>query len=126
MPREITALVKDISEALDIPKEESELYVKALLGGRLFPADAKEKAIATSLSSRGMLVLDAKDLAYLPVHPRMALSNLFRAYEERAIRQRKEKRLLVDRLTLELILLAEGETKGTNASESRGGRTTTG
>jgi hypothetical protein len=56
----------------------------------------------------------------------MALSNLFRAYEERAVRQRKEKRLLVDKLTLELIPLLPGESKGTNASGPRGARTATG
>ena len=119
-------MVKDIHEALDIPTEEAELYVRALVKGRLVAGDANEKSVADSLSSRGMLILDAKDRAYLAVHHRMALSNLFRAYEERAIRQRKEKRLLVDKLTLELIPLVASESKGTNASESRGGRTTTG
>ena len=55
----------------------------------------------------------------------MAMSNLFRAYEERLTRQRKEKRLLVDKLTLELIPLLPGESKGTNASGPRGARTAT-
>lgn len=69
-----------------------------------------------------MVILEAEGVAYRPVHPRMAMSNLFRAFEERAVRERKEKRLLVDRLTLELITLLPEESKGTNAGGPRGGR----
>ena len=125
MPRETSSLVRDIHEALEVPLEEAALYVSALVNGRCAPADATEKATAESLSARGMLILDAKGRSYLPVHPRMALSNLFRAYEERLARQRKEKRLLVDKLTLELIPLMPGESKGTNAGHPRGESTET-
>ena len=126
VPREVAALVRDIHEALDIPAEEAELYVRTMTQGKCVPSDAKEKAVADSLAARGLFIHDARRRGFLAVHPRMALSNLFRAYEERAIRQRKEKRLLVDKLTLELIPLLPGETKGTNASAPRGARTTTG
>jgi hypothetical protein len=126
VPRDKGSLVRDIHEALEIPMEEAELYVSTLMEGRCVPKDARGKAVADSLSARGMLILDAKGGSYLAVHPRMALSNLFRAYEERAVRQRKEKRLLVDKLTLELIPLLPGESKGTNASGPRGARTATG
>jgi hypothetical protein len=125
VPRDPSSLVHDIHEALEIPLEEAELYVSALVKGGCAPADATGKAVAESLSARGMLILDAKGRTYLPVHPRMALSNLFRAYEERLIRRRKEKRLLVDKLTLELIPLMPGESKGTNAGGPRGARTAT-
>jgi hypothetical protein len=126
VPRDKESLVRDIHDALEIPLEEAGLYVSALTDGGCAPKDARTKALATSLSARGMLILDAKGRSYLAVHPRMALSNLFRAYEERAARQRKEKRLLVDKLTLELIPLLPGESKGTNASGPRGARTATG
>ncbi len=117
------SLAQQVHEVLEIPVEEAELYVSALIKGRYVPADAGAKAVAESLSARGMLILDAKGGSYLAVHPRMAISNLFRAYEERMTRQRKEKRLVVDRITLELIPLMPGETKGTNASGPRGERT---
>jgi hypothetical protein len=126
VPRDKGSLVRDIHEALEIPLEEAELYVSTLMDGRCVPRDASARAVADSLSARGMLILDAKGGSYLAVHPRMALSNLFRAYEERAIRQRKEKRLLVDKLTLELIPLLPGESKGTNASGLGGARKATG
>jgi len=125
VPRGAEALVRDINEALDIPIEEVELYVRALAEGDCVPEDPATKAVAESLNARGMMILDAKGRAYLPVHPRMALSNLFRAYEERTMRQRKEKRLLVDKLTLELIPMMKGESKGTNAGAPRGARTAT-
>jgi hypothetical protein len=123
VPRELSALVKDIHETLEIPEDQAMLYVRALAKGRLVPAGGQEEAAAKSLSARGMLILDADGRAYLAVHPRMALSNLFRAYEDRAIRERKERRLLVDKLTLELIPLLPGESKGTNAGVPRGART---
>lgn len=125
VPRDAESLARDIHEALEIPAEEAELYVSALAEGRCAPRDARTKALAESLAARGMLILDARGGSYHAVHPRMALSNLFRAYEERAARQRKEKRLLVDRLTLELIPLLPGESKRTNASGPRGERTAT-
>jgi len=120
VPRDPRTLAQLIHEALEIPFEEAELYVSTLIEGRYVPDDAGGKAVAESLTARGMLILDAKDRSFLAVHPRMAISNLFRAYEERMARQRKEKRLLVDRLTLELIPLIPGETKGTNAGGPRG------
>jgi hypothetical protein len=120
VPRDVSSLVQDIHKALEIPVEEAELYVDAVIEGGCAPTNGKGKAVAESLSARGMLILDAGGRSYLPVHPRMALSNLFRAYEERMIRQRKEKRLLVDKLTLELLPLMPGESKGTNASGQRG------
>jgi len=123
VPRDPRTLAQLVHEALEIPVEEAQLYVSTLIEGRYAPADAGGRAAAESLSARGMLILDAKGKSYLAVHPRMAISNLFRAYEERMIRQRKEKRLLVDRLTLELIPLMPGETKGTNAGGPRGART---
>ena len=114
--------MRDIHQALDIPMVEAEIYVSALVAGGCVPKDAKTREVAESLSARGMLILDARGTSYLAVHPRMALSNLFRAYEERAMRERREKRLLVDRLTLELITLLPGQSKGTNASGPRGAR----
>jgi hypothetical protein len=125
MHRERRALVEDLHSQLEISLDEAELYVSALTEGRWRPSGADQKKAAESLSARGMLIMDGKGGSYLAVHPRLALSNLFRAYEEKLIRQRKEKRLFVDKLTLELLPLLPGESKGTNGSASRGGRRAT-
>ncbi len=120
MPRGPLDVAKDIHEALGIPSREAELYVRAVVEGGLSPADGEERSLAGSLAARGMLIAEAGGRSYLPIHPRMALSNLFRAYEEELVRRRREMRLLVDKLTLELIPLLPGESKGTNPSALRG------
>jgi len=121
--RDLRSIVEDLHRTLEIPMEEADSYVKALVGGGWAPGDGGEEEVARSLCARGMLIRNPRGRSYLAVHPRLAISNLFRAYEERLIRQRKEKRLLVDRLTLELIPLIPGESKRTNPGAPRGGRT---
>jgi hypothetical protein len=107
MPRSGKELLEAVTAELEMTHEEAELYVAALTGGRLRPSTKGERAVADDLMAKGMFILEARGGAYLPVHPRLALSNFFRAYEERMIRKRKEKRLAIDRLTLELIPLYE-------------------
>lgn len=114
-------MVQDINRALDVPLDELEFYVRIMKAGRLVPADDGEGALAKRLSSRGMLIVDASGGTYLPVHPRLAMSNLFRSYGEKDPARRKERRLLVDRVTLELITMLPVETKRTNAGGDRGG-----
>ena len=125
MPREWQVLAEDLHRELDIPRDEAEFYVRTMIEGRRKPSDEGARRAAASLVARGMLIHEPRKGSFLAVHPRMALSNLFRAYEERLVRQRKEKRLMVDKLTIELIPLLPGESKGTNASSPRGGRTVT-
>jgi hypothetical protein len=114
-------MVRDIHEALGVPKDELEFYFRVMKAGRLAPSDAVQGGLARRLSARGMLILDADGETYLPVHPRLAMSNLFRSYAERDPARRKQRRLLVDRITLELIVMLPGETKGTNAGSAGGG-----
>jgi hypothetical protein len=119
MPRGGKELLDAMSAELEITREEAGLYLRALTEGRLRPSGS-DKVLAEGLAARGMLIVEARGGAFLPVHPRLALSNLFRAYEERMIRARKERRLAVDRLTLELIPLYE-HSKGRNDGGARGG-----
>jgi len=121
--RDLHSIVEDIHRTLEIPIQEADSYVKALIGGGWAPADGREEEVARSLCARGMLIRDPRGRSFLAVHPRLAVSNLFRAYEERLMRQRKEKRLLVDKLTLDLVPLIPGESKRTNPSAPRGGST---
>ena len=93
------------------------MYLEAITVGKIRGyalKDAGKKAVVSSLSSKGLLIKAAKGKEFLPVHPRLALSNLFRIYEERALRERKERRLNVDRMSLELIPIYE-KSKDTNS-----------
>jgi hypothetical protein len=123
VPKDRKVLAEELHRELEIAPEEADLYLRTVTEGRCVPADPSTRRTAQSLSARGMLILDGSgDGSYVAVHPRLALSNLFRAYEDKLVRQRKEKRLLVDRLTLDvLLLLPAGESKGTNPTGSRGG-----
>ncbi len=76
---------------------EARTYVSALKEGSVQGADVK------SLLARGMLIGSAEEKVYLPVHPRLALSNLFRSLGDRTSPEMRQKRKLVDKLTSELI-----------------------
>lgn len=107
---------------MGIPQDEASLYLTILVAGKWSTHGAQERGLAESLRSRGLLIVESKGRSYLPVHPRMAMSNLFRTYEEGLFRIRREKRLLVDKLTTELIPIAADQSKGTKASSPRGAK----
>lgn len=120
MVRAEHSVVEELVRELDISLDEASLYLKALKDKVLEtdPGDRNQKALVGSLQARGMLILASNGLHYLPVHPRLAVSNLFRALEDKLVRKRREKRLAADRLTLELIAIQE-DAKDTNST--RGG-----
>lgn len=93
---------KRLSDELGLSETEAEAYMKALRKGSLTEGPAVE-----SLMRRGMLIRSTDEKGYLPVHPRLALSNLFRSYGDRATPTMREKRKVVDRLTAELIVVYE-------------------
>lgn len=94
---------KRLAEELGLDHSEAEAYISALKKGNLL----KESPITSSLLRRGMLIRGTHEKGYLPVHPRLALSNLFRSYGDRTSAEMREKRKRVDRLTAELILIYE-------------------
>jgi biotin operon repressor len=94
-----------ISE-LDLSEEEAKTYVEALRAGRLLSIGRSK--VMEDLVAKGMMIRSSDNKGYIPLHPRLAVSNQFRTYQEKMIRQMKEKRLAVDKLTLELIRLYEG------------------
>ena len=122
MPREPSSIGEEIRHILGIPVDEANLYVAVLRAGKFSPAEGPMKTLAEAMKARGMLILESGGNSYLPVHPRMAMSNLFRSLEQRPSVERRQKRLAVDRLTLELISYAERETKDTNARIPRATR----
>ncbi len=102
------SIVESLVKELELSRGEASLYLRALKDKILKATGlAGEKAVLSSLYARGMIVLAANGKDYLPVHPRLALSNLFRAYEEKLVRQRKEKRLTVDKITLAVVPIYE-------------------
>lgn len=114
------SILESLVKELELSRGEASLYLQALKDKVLKVTGlAGEKAALSSLHARGMIVLAANGKDYLPVHPRMALSNLFRAYEEKLVRQRKEKRLTVDKITLAVIPIYE-ESKVPSSAPGEG------
>jgi len=114
---------RELVQVFDISSSEAEVYLQAIavggIQGRVLTEDSKKAETVDSLVARGMLIRASGGKRYLPVHPRLALSNLFRAYEERLFAERKQRRLSTDRLTIELIPMYE-ESKNPNLPETRG------
>jgi hypothetical protein len=62
------------------------------------------QSMVRSLVQRGMVILKAADAeAYDAVHPRFALTNLYKALEARLSADLRARRVTVDRLALMLI-----------------------
>lgn len=122
MARDHSDIEHELVRQLGISPEEAELYLQVVSGTKIdrdMLRDAKKKAVVNSLSSKGMLIRAARGDGFIPVHPRFALSNLFRIYDEKMAMERKERRLGVDRLTLELIPIYE-KSKDTNSASTKG------
>lgn len=98
------SLRERLTELLGLPVDEALAYLDALKRGSLGGESGRE---VTSLARRGMLIKSTDEKSYLPVHPRLALSNLFRSLGDRSTPEMRERRKKVDRLTAELIVLYE-------------------
>ena len=88
-----------LTAELGLTKAEAETYLRAVKDGGI----GREEGASGSLHARGMLIEAADEKVYLPVHPRLAISNLFRSFPDRTSAQMKAKRRMADKLTLELI-----------------------
>jgi hypothetical protein len=101
--RDESSVVERLTCYLGLTDEEAETYLRAVKEGSIPQGEEGGGGGARSLLARGMLIRSADEKVYLPVHPRLALSNLFRSRADRGSPEMREKRKLVDKLTLELI-----------------------
>jgi hypothetical protein len=110
MLRDEVSVIERMQAELGLTKGEAELFVEFLKQKRMKRSSlVKKKTELAGLEARGMVIKSSDNSAYLPVHPRLALSNIFRSWQEDLVRRMRERRLAVDRLTLELIPLYESE-----------------
>ena len=99
MIRDEGSVVLRLTRELGLSLDEAQTYLKALKDGSLRIGDGSSH----SLLARGMLIRASDGKVYLPVHPRLAISNLFRSFPDRTSAVMKAKRRMADKLTLELI-----------------------
>lgn len=101
--RDEASVVSRLQEYVGLSKTEAETYVRALKEGSLGEGDLRP------LLARGMVIQSASnEKVYFPVHPRLALSNLYRSRTDKS----SERRKLVDKLTAELIPAYESGRRG--------------
>ena len=106
MIRDETSVVRRLTSFFGLSEAEARSYIRALKDGSIQDGEVK------SLLARGMLIRSSDEKVFLPVHPRLALSNLFRSRSDKASAEMREKRKLVDKLTLELIPAYEARRGG--------------
>ena len=108
MIRDEASVVRRLTEELGLTQGEAERYVEALKDGSVDAEDERSRR----LLARGMLIRASHEKVYLPVHPRLAISNLFRSFPDRTSVEMKKKRRMADKLTLELIPAYEAGRPG--------------
>jgi hypothetical protein len=97
--RDEASVLERLTLELGLTQGEAGTYIRALKEGSI---PIQDRA-ALPLLARGMLIRAADEKVYLPVHPRLAISNLFRSLPDRTSAPMKAKRRMADKLTLELI-----------------------
>ena len=103
MIRDEGSVLRRLTDELGLTPGEAVAYLRALKAGSIGAGSEG----CMSLAARGMLIQARDEKVYLPVHPRLAISNLFRSFPDRASAQMKAKRRMADKLTLELIAAFE-------------------
>jgi len=103
--RDEESVIRRMGSEIELGRKEAELYLRILKEGEL--PKAEQNSSTELLLSRGMIVLSGDDNKFIPVHPRLAIANYFRTYQERVTRELKERRMEVDKLIFELIPVYE-------------------
>jgi len=103
--RDEGSVIERLRSEVGLGEDEAVLYLKLLREGGIPRAEASRSS--EGLLSRGMIVLSGDGSMYVPVHPRLAVANYFRTYQEHVARELRERRMRVDKLILELIPVYE-------------------
>jgi hypothetical protein len=66
-----------------------------------------------------MVILSGDGKRFIPVHPRLAIANHYRAWREKMVKEIGDRRMRVDKLILELIPVYEAATEKRLTKEGR-------
>lgn len=105
MLRDEAATKTRLMQEVGLTEGEAQLYLRVLKEGRL--SVARKSRNLEALLSKGMIIMAGNNREFVPVHPRLAVANGYRAWRERMVREINERRMRVDRLILELITVYE-------------------
>ena len=110
-------LIQRLGSEAGLTRAEALVYLKLLKNGSL-PLSSK-RAELEKLEAEGMVILSGDNKRFIPVHPRLAIANHYRAWRERMVKEMNDRKARVDRLILELIPAYEAATEKSLAKRGR-------
>jgi sugar-specific transcriptional regulator TrmB len=117
MPIDEGLISELLSNQFSLPKQETRAYLKLLdtsdltleqLAKEVNLSERETTALVDSMLQRG-LIIEATGFPkrYVPLHPRMTLTNLFKIYEKELVQSLRDRRATVDRVVNLLIPVYE-------------------
>jgi predicted transcriptional regulator len=124
MPIDEGQIAELLSSQFNLPREETQAYLKLLdtsdltleqLANELNLTEEGTRALVASMIDRGLIIeATGAPKRYAPLHPRMTLTNIFKIYEKDLVQSLRDRRATVDRVVNLLIPIYE-ERKPNNA-----------
>jgi hypothetical protein len=115
--RDTEDVARRLGSEVGLSRSEALLYLKLLKEGWL-PLSSRGAEL-DKLEAGGMVILSGDGKRFIPVHPRLAMANHYRAWREKMVKEIGDRRMRVDRLILELIPVYEAATEKRTAKEGR-------
>jgi hypothetical protein len=115
--RDSDDVVNRLGSEAGLSRSEALLYLKLLKDGWL-PLSSRGTEL-DKLEAEGMVILSGDGKGFIPVHPRLAIANHYRAWREKMVKEIGERRMRADRLILELIPVYEAATEKRLTKEGR-------
>ena len=128
VPIDESQIAELLSIQFNLPKEETRAYLKLLdtsdltleqLANELNVSQDGTRSLVKTMIERGLIIeASGTPKRYVPLHPRMILTNIFKVYEKDLVQSLRDRRATVDRVVNMLIPVYEErnpkgvETKG--------------
>ncbi len=128
MPIDEGQIAELLSRQFNLPREETQAYLKLLdtsdltieeLAKELGLTNEASSALVARMIERGLIIeATGTPKRFAPLHPRMTLTNIFKIYEQELVQSLRDRRATVDRVVNLLIPVYEerklngGKTKG--------------
>ena len=128
MPVDEDQIAELLSRQFNLPREETQAYLKLLdtsdltleqLANELNLTEEGTRALVASMIGRGLIIeATGTPKRYAPLHPRMILTNIFKIYEKDLVQSLRERRATVDRVVNLLIPIYE--ERKPNSAKTKG------
>ncbi len=117
MPVDEDQVAELLSRQFNLPREETQAYLKLLdtsdltieqLAKEVNLTGERTKGLVASMIERGLIIeATGTPKRYAPLHPRMTLTNIFKIYEKDLVQSLRDRRATVDRVVNLLIPIYE-------------------